>query len=304
MKTCTLIYNPVSGKKTFEQALPKVEARLSALGYTCNIYKTAYPTHAELLVQEIMNKAKPSLLVIAGGDGTFNECLNGLMMFDDKPDVAYIPSGTSNDLGTSLGISKDLDDALDVIEAYQKVNMDVGVSKHGYFSYVCATGSYIDISYETSSFLKRLLGFFAYIISGVKRFFRLKKMHMSITTMEGKTYKGTYTLMLAINSRRVASLNMINRPILDDGKLDVILYKYTPLLNNVLFFIGFFIKPPKMPRMKRFQSKGIVIEVDDAHHWNQDGEKKGSGNNAIHVVRQALPIIINKKRHKYFKNQD
>ncbi len=304
MKTCTIIYNPVSGKKTFEANLPKVKARLSSLGYTCNVHRTEYPRHAEVLVQDIIKSSSPDLLIIAGGDGTFNECLNGLMVFEQKPDVAYIPSGTSNDLGTSLGISNNLDDALDVIEDHHKVNMDVGRSDHGYFSYVCATGSYIDISYETSSFLKRLLGFFAYIISGIKRFFRLKKMRMTITTEEGKTYEGVYTLFLTVNSRRVASLNMVNRPILDDGKFDVILYKYTPLLNNILFFIGIFIKPPKMPRMKRFQTKGIDIKTASENNWNQDGEKKGSGNNHIHVVQQALPIIINKKRSKYFKHQD
>ncbi len=302
MKTCAIIYNPICGKKTFHHTLPNVESRLETLGYTCNIYKTEYANHATALVKKALDESKPELLIVAGGDGTFNEVLNGLMACESKPTVGYIPTGTSCDLGSSLGIKKDIDQAMEIIEEHTVVRMDVGLSTFGYFSYVCASGSYIDISYETPTIFKKLFGYLAYVFSGIKRFFKLKKYYMVVKSEHGEQ-KGLYTLAMVLNSKRVASMNVVNRPVLDDGKLDVALFKYTPFLNNMLFFISFILHPYKVPRVKRFKTAIIEFEVSDQAIWNQDGEKKGKGSIKIEVVKQALPIIINKNQLKYFQNQ-
>ena len=45
-------------------------------------------------------------VIILGGDGTFNEALQGITDFD-RVEIGYIPTGSSNDLARDLGIKGD-----------------------------------------------------------------------------------------------------------------------------------------------------------------------------------------------------
>lgn len=68
---------------------------------------------------------KYSLLVAAGGDGTYHEVINGMLAREDKRKipVALIPNGSGNDLCSSLGIMT-LDHALDYIVAGTVTKID------------------------------------------------------------------------------------------------------------------------------------------------------------------------------------
>jgi len=302
MKKCTLLYNPDSGKKNFSENLPYVEEFLSSIGFTCNIVRTEYPGHATELVKKALTD-RPELFVIAGGDGTLHEALNGLAPFDDTPKIGYIPAGTSCDLGKTLGIPKNISKALEIIRKDVCVNMDVVKTNFGYFTYVSGIGSYIDISYKTSSEMKRFFGYMAYILMGVKEFFTVPKMKITIEHDKGIT-KGKYTLLLVVNSKKVAGFKLVNRPVLDDGRIVIKMYKYTPLLNNVLYFFGFLFNPRYLPRVTTIKTTKAVIDPVTERRWNHDGEASGSGRQELEVIRKALPIIINPKRLVYFKHQE
>lgn len=301
MGICAIVYNPVSGRKKFESALPRVIERLERKGFTCNIYRTEYAGHATTLVQEIL-KDSIDLLIISGGDGTFNEAVNGLMQFESLPMVGYIPTGTSCDVGKTLGLSKNIFKALSVIEAGVSVHMDVVWSNYGYFTYVSAIGSYIDISYTTPSRWKRLLGYPAYLLMGVKSFFTIPKIPMRINA-DGVAFEDNYALAIILNSRRVASFTLMKKPYLDDGKVDVLLYRYTPFVNNFLFLFSFMFGRKTLPRMQWLKVNKASFEPKSHRPWNQDGEKSNTGTLHIQVMAKRLPIIIQSKRKKYFPNQ-
>lgn len=68
----------------------------------------------------------PIYLVIVGGDGTFNAALNGMIDFD-RLHIGYIPTGSGNDLGYSLGISDDPLQALRrILDVTEERKMDIG----------------------------------------------------------------------------------------------------------------------------------------------------------------------------------
>lgn len=61
-----------------------------------------------------------SAIVCSGGDGTLEEAVSGLMdgaRYDGKPllPLGYIPAGSTNDFGASLGISKEMTEAARMI---------------------------------------------------------------------------------------------------------------------------------------------------------------------------------------------
>ena len=106
MKKCVVIYNPVSGKEDFKNKLDYVEKRFTDAGYDVEFICTKRPKHAIMIAKELGQK-EFDLLVIAGGDGTFHEVINGLQ-FKTIPRIGYIPSGTTCDFAHTLKISRDV----------------------------------------------------------------------------------------------------------------------------------------------------------------------------------------------------
>jgi diacylglycerol kinase (ATP) len=302
MKKCTLIYNPVSGKKKFIDELPYVLDKLKQAGYDVKVEKTKRKKDAIALSKKAA-KEKVDLLVVSGGDGTLHECINGLAETEYVPKVGYLPSGTACDIAGTLKISKNVRKAMDVILEDHVEYIDLVKSNHGYFMYVTAIGTYVDISYVTDSKLKKYIGYLAYILTGIKEFFTIPMIKTKIEYDEG-TIKGYFSLIMVVNSKKVAGFNIVQKPILNDGKVDVVLYRYVPLFNNLLYFISFVLSPTFLPGVKRFRSSKLRITTDHHHKWNTDGEESNAGNLNIEVKKQVVPLIINKKiKRKYFKEE-
>ena len=243
------------------------------------------------------------MLVISGGDGTIHECINGIAVSKFKPRIGYIPSGTACDLASSLKIPKNVVKAVDIILEGVPVKMDIAKSNNGYFIYVAAIGTYVDISYVTDSKLKKYLGYFAYIFTGIKEFFTIPMMKTKIVHDNG-TYRGYYSLIIVVNSKKIAGFDFVSKPALDDGEVDVILYKYVPFFNNLIYFLSIVLGPRVLPKASRFKTSRLKIYIDHHHKWNMDGEEANSGNLNIEVIKQAIEIIVKPSiKDKYFRGQ-
>ena len=300
MKRCVIIHNPMAGKKDFIHKLDYVIKRLNSVGYDVDVEETKRPRHAISIAKEACSKDY-DLMIISGGDGTLHEVINGLCSVKNRPLLGYIPSGTACDLAGTLKISKNVEKALDVILDGVPVKMDVVQSNKGYFLYVTAIGTYIDISYVTDSKLKKYLGYGAYLLTGIKEFFTIPMMKSKIEHDNG-FYRGNFSLILVVNSKKVAGFNIIDKPRLDDGMVDVVLYRYIPFFNNILYFISFILTPKVIPGVHKFRTSKLKISTDHHHKWNMDGEEANSGNLNLQVHKQAIEILVKPEvRKKYFK---
>lgn len=297
-----LIYNPKSGKQNFETHLDHVIKRLTENGHDVFPFGTEYVGHATELAKKACKNGIDKI-VIVGGDGTFNEVINGLMDFEKRPLIGYIPAGTCCDIGHTLGLSKNIDKALNTMFQNTPVKMDVVKSNDRYFCYVSGNGAFIDISYVTDSKLKRKIGYFAYIIKGAEELLTIPKMRMKIK-YDGGEFRGKFSLILVINSKRVAGINMIYKPSLDDGLVNVVLYRNIFPLNWFIYIMSFLLPFWSTPLIKRFTTSSMKIVTNTKSRWNVDGESGGIGNQDIKVCKQAISIIIPKKiKKKYFVNQ-
>lgn len=300
---CTVIYNPESGKKDFINHLDRVVERLETAGYDVKVEATKKAKHAIVLAKNAC-RDQVDLLVISGGDGTLHECINGIARCTFRPKIGYIPSGTACDLASTLRIPKKVNEAVDIILSGVPTKMDIAKSNKGYFMYVTAIGTYVDISYVTDSKLKKYLGYFAYLLTGIKEFFTIPMIKTKIIHDNG-SLKGYFSMIMVVNSKKVAGFNIIHKPVLDDGLVDVVLYRYVPLFNNLLYFISFVLSPRFLPGVRRFRTSKIKILTEHHHKWNTDGEESNSGNLLIEVQKQAIDIILKPEvKNKYFKEQE
>src|SRR4030042_2750172 len=104
-----LISNPVA-KRASERKIEAAYRLLKSRGYKVEIVSTKYKGHAEGLAIEVI-KRTPALVIAAGGDGTFNEVVNGIA--GTEIPMAILPLGTTNVLARELDIPENVQGAME-----------------------------------------------------------------------------------------------------------------------------------------------------------------------------------------------
>lgn len=97
-----VIYNPTSGRRK-RRKLERFLFHLDRLGAVVTLRETTAPRHAEALARAA-DPAHIDVVVVAGGDGTINEAVNGLA--GSPLPLAVLPLGTANVLANELGLPR------------------------------------------------------------------------------------------------------------------------------------------------------------------------------------------------------
>ena len=104
-----VIFNPIAGSRC-RSLLESVLEELQALGWNTTLIETKHAGHAEKIASTLHEEAfnQPTVLVVAGGDGTLNEVVNGLANVGrlDTP-IGLIPVGTINLLARELKLPRE-----------------------------------------------------------------------------------------------------------------------------------------------------------------------------------------------------
>lgn len=121
-----LIVNPVAGRDQGPDYLALIDAKLRKHLDSLDIVMTVAEGDATRAAAEAARESI-DLVFAAGGDGTLNEVLNGVVTF------GIIPLGTGNDFATALGFSRTVDLVLKEIAASEVRAVDVDVLDQHYF---------------------------------------------------------------------------------------------------------------------------------------------------------------------------
>jgi len=96
------IYNPTAGQRA-RGKLERFRAALVRLGAAVTVAETNAPLHAKSLA-ESADPARFDAIAVAGGDGTINEAVNGIVY--SRLPLAILPLGTANVLANELGLPR------------------------------------------------------------------------------------------------------------------------------------------------------------------------------------------------------
>ena len=199
-----LIANFTSGRGRCATQIHEVIRAFAAKGYGTDVHVTSRRGHATELAMEY---AKSGLLTCAGGDGTLNEVITGVMRLpeEERPTLGYIPCGSTNDFAATLGLPGDMAKAAQRIMEMNPITLDVGRYQDRYFSYVASFGAFTEASYSTPQDMKNALGHFAYVIEGVRNLQTLRPYAMRFEA-DGQVYEGDYLFGAISNSTSIAGL--------------------------------------------------------------------------------------------------
>ncbi len=286
------IVNPNSGKGEMRhQAIDCIDRFVKA-DYEVTVYTTQQSGDATRIVTD--RGSDFDLIVCSGGDGTLNETVAGLMRLKEKPALGYIPSGTTNDFATSLGIPKKALDAAELILRSKPYCVDVGCFNDRYFTYVAGFGAFTEVAYSTPQNTKNALGRMAYILEGIKSLPTLQTYHVKVEC-EDRTIEDEFIFGMVTNATTVGGFKGIVHNVgLDDGLFEVFLVKaptnpleIQQILNELL------IAPDDNKFIIRFKTPYVRFTADREMPWTLDGEFGGAPHIAeISNCQQALHIFV------------
>ena len=296
-----VVYNKFSGKSKIVKQIDYICQRLKTKYEIVETFASTGPNSIrEYIIQNAMNY---DLVVAAGGDGSINEVVNGLMMIRARPTLAYVPTGTCNDTGRTLGLKRGLRKTMNIILDENKAFLDVNQINGQYFIYGLAAGNLTDVSYAADYKLKKSFGKFAYYFETVRSFSKDKTIHIDIVA-DGKLFSGKYFLFLATNSRYLASIKLHRkkRIYLNEGKLYVTLIRKTNRFINTIDFALFMLLGERYSHnIEHFEAKNMVITSKTAIPYNTDGESIPKLSRIeVTVLPEQIEMIVSKrvlKRH-------
>lgn len=166
-RTLRIIHNPNAGLHR-RRRLARAVAVLEAAGLSVEIADTKGPGDAVRLAEEA--PASVSAVVAAGGDGTINEVVNGLMRRGGAPmPLGILPLGTANVLAYELGIPATPEQAAAVIADGRVRAIVPGVCEGRYYMMMCGAGFDGRVVRAVGPRLKRLLGKGAFVLATARQ---------------------------------------------------------------------------------------------------------------------------------------
>ncbi len=285
MNKALFLYSDKSGKnksiKRCKYIVKRLSEKYDVSSFCCNDLE-------EFNEQVIHAKEKYDVLIVAGGDGTFNRLVNALapLNMENRPLVGYIPTGTINDAGKSLGV-RNIKQSLKVILDGYYTDIDIGKVNDNYFIFVLAIGQYSDISYITKREKKKRFGRLAYYFIALKEAFKIRKIKATLVC-DGVKYEVITPFVLVMNSVHVGGFPVNFKNSIRDGKFDVYLTK-PGLFNGLLHFLFFKIKT------KHIRCSSLSVETNLADSWCVDGEEGVNGKITVNCLKENLKIFANKR---------
>ena len=286
-----LVVNPVSGKGLGKSKLYEMIEIFSRHGYRVTVMLTEPEGTKQKIIEEAENY---DLVVAVGGDGTLNMVAGGIVRSGVDVPMGYIPLGSTNDFGYSLGLGTNIGAICERIATGEPKYIDMGKCDDRYFVYVMCTGLFSSVSYMTSQQLKNLMGRNAYIVSGVSQVKNAKKMRYTVQ-LEDETIQENLLFASVSNTLRLGGMLSFPKSEVqfDDGMFELTLVKYPNHITDSAALTADLLNG-KMPseRFIRRKVRSATIRFSDPQDWSIDGENGGIHNEIkIEVIQKALRLI-------------
>lgn len=206
---------------------------LESIGYETSAFQTK-PEHLSAQKEaERAAKAGFDLVLVAGGDGTINEVVNGIAPLEHRPKIAIIPTGTTNDYARALKIPMgDPVAAAKIIAKNETKQIDIGRAfGDKYFINIAAAGTLTELTFSVPSELKTRLGYLAYVAKGFEMFPKSKARPVRIYHDWG-IFTGEISLVFVALTNSIGGFEQFAPGTkLDDGNFTLILVKTDKILD-------------------------------------------------------------------------
>ncbi len=226
-----VIVNPVSGRGAGERSIPRLHALLRGQSLSYDLVRTERPMHAAEIAQGAARDGY-AVVVAAGGDGTANEVINGLMRareagIDPVAAMAVLCVGRGNDFAFGAGIPLDLEEGCRALVGGRRKRIDVGRVAGGLFPEGRFFGNGVGVGFDAvvgfeALKMKRLHGFASYIVAALKTIFLYFHAPLVRLELDGQSQTLRSLMVSVMNGRRMGGgFMMAPSARADDGLFDL-----------------------------------------------------------------------------------
>jgi diacylglycerol kinase (ATP) len=317
-----MVYNAYAGRRVVRHDLDYVTEYLERNGWTITVHETHAPQEATALAHRAATEGA-DVVIAAGGDGTVNEVVNGLVGTDTA--LGVLPVGTSNvwamqmgipmisPMGPASGLARlvaDLEeqmqrplpvnyyrsillDAARVLVEGKAYAVDVGQANGRHFLLWTGIGLDAEVTIRVSPEDKKAFGPWAFVGSALD----IVREYKSIDTrlvLDAQVRQVKTSLIVVSNIQLYGGRLPIGaRACVDDGKLDVCIFKGEGLLNYVQHVFRVAARQHvDDPSVEYYQCADIVVESSLPLPVHVDDEPFSETPVSIQVAPRALRAIL------------
>ena len=292
MKKLLFLMNPCAGQKKANRHLAEIIALFNQYGWEVTTFMTTSPGSGREIVAQRARDYQ--LIVCAGGDGTLNETISGVLDAGSDCPIGYIPCGSTNDFAATLKLSTDIMTAAAEIMEGEAVEYDVGSWNDRYFSYIASFGAFTRVSYTTPQNLKNALGHLAYVLSGIQELPQIRNIPIRLE-LDGEALEGEYLFGAVSNSTSVGGLLTINPRLVDlrDGKFEVMLVRMVRDTAELAECVAALQNQTYDCAAITFRSVSrLTVHQSPELDWTLDGERaQGSETITIQNLHRAVRLV-------------
>ncbi|PYK48520.1 MAG: lipid kinase YegS [Verrucomicrobia bacterium] len=281
----------LNGKVAGNDALRTAVAQQRAVGHSIEVRVTLGKGDARRFVTEA---GELDLLVAAGGDGTLNEVVHGLMALstDARPVLGVVPLGTANDFATGCDIPRDPHEALALCMEGEGVPIDVGKANEHWFLNAASVGFGAEVTATTPPELKRLLGPAAYTVMGAILAMNPHQYHGRLI-LPDREITGSGPVAIVGNGRQTGGgMQVAPRARIDDGLLDVLVVRHIPPTALLTAARELQELSADGEYISYWQTPWAEVYPDESIPVNLDGEPVQFSSVRYEAVPRAIRLIV------------
>jgi diacylglycerol kinase family enzyme len=291
-----LIYNPLAGalKRRGRKRLEAALAALRAAGHRVAPHPTDGPSTAGGIAADLIARGA-DLILVAGGDGTINEALNG--MAGAATPLGVLPAGTANMLGHELGLGRTMEAAAGQLAGFEPLRVSLGLLRPDqaparHFLMVAGVGLDARVVAELDGGLKHRTGKLAYWLTS----FGLIGERLAEFDVEAGGVRRRCGFALAARVRNYGGdLKIARGASLLRRDFEAVLMEGASAAHYLKYFVGVVtgtlarmkgaaIVPARSLRLEPAAGERVPVQVD--------GELAGHLPAAIEIVDDALTLLV------------
>ena len=294
-----LIHNPAAGPWDVRRALKRIRSQLGRRGWSVDFKQTMGSGDAKTMAQSAA-QAGYGTVIVAGGDGTVNEVVNGLV--GTQTAMGVLPVGTGNLWAKQLRIAINTvtnplrhHEAVDNLTKATVRSIDVGQINDQYF--LCWAGIGLDAKVTTEMEPRprhaKHLGALSYIVAALMIARDFKGVRSRVY-LDGHVVRGRTILILVSNIQQYGGLLHVSQQArIDDGLLDVFVFKglgFSYALRHTMTMLSR--RCLQDPKIVHRQARHIQVLTQWAIPAQVDGDSIGTTPVTLNVVPQALRVLV------------
>lgn len=308
-----VILNPHAGSGRGKKDRAEILKWLTKADFQYELAISEFPKH---IIQLTIGAIELGFrnLIVAGGDGSLNEAVNGIFQQTICPPeeitVGMIPVGTGNDWIKTFGIPNHYQEAVKILKQEKVMRQDIGritfadndMTKPCYFANMSGFGFDAMVAAKTNRLKdKGRTGITLYLQALGSSFLNYKTDKIRVVIDGQEIEELIFSVSVGIGKYNGGGMMQAPGAIPDNGLFQVTIIRkiglFGILRNLTGLYSGEFVKDY---RVATFQARNILISSPHNIAGEADGEILGDNKFEIDIFTQKLSVIYNPEKYLKF----